>query len=115
MQYLTYEEYVEIGGNLDLTAFKRNIDRACGFIRNETFNRIEKMKSIPIEVKPCCRDLVERISEQPLSSKSQTAGAVSESVTYAKTDDILDIIFDYLGCVENDEGIPLLYRGGGKY
>ena len=41
MQYLTYEEYTEIGGTLDLAAFNRNIDRACGIIDNATHNRIE--------------------------------------------------------------------------
>ena len=51
MQYLTYEEYTEIGGTLDLTAFNRNIDRACGIIDNTTHNRIEYMDDVPSEKK----------------------------------------------------------------
>ena len=44
MTYLTYEEYSNsLGGALDLTAFSRNIDRACGIIDNATHNRIEGM------------------------------------------------------------------------
>jgi hypothetical protein len=125
MQYLTYSEYVEIGGVLDETAFKRTIDRACGFIRNETFNRIEHMRHLPDEVKPCCRDLVEYmannlVTKAAVSSKSQSAGGVSESESYAvKTlddavADMQSIVFDYLGSITDDYFVPLLYRGGGR-
>ena len=34
MIYLTYDEYSAMGGICDLTAFNRNIDRACGVIDN---------------------------------------------------------------------------------
>lgn len=125
MQYLTYEEYTEIGGALDSAAFNRNIDRACGFIRNETFNRIEQMRFLPAEVKPCCRDLVEYLArnvsrETALSSKSQSAGGVSESESYVVKSkeemayDMQDIVYDYLASVTDDWYSPLLYRGGGR-
>jgi hypothetical protein len=122
MQYLTYEEYTEIGGSLDLTAFSRHIDRACGFLRNETHRRIEKMREIPREVKLCCRDLVEYIATNPLtekmvSSRSQSAGSVSESESYEnktaddRLKDMQNIIYDYLASVTDDYCTPLLYRG----
>ena len=125
MQYLTYEEYTEIGGTLDLTAFKRNIDRACSIINNETKRRIENMKEIPQEAKACCRDLVEYISSSSLankgiSSQSQSAGGVSESVSYASISseqnysNIEDIVSDHLLSVFDDFGTPLLYRGANK-
>ena len=59
MQYLTYEEYTEIGGTLDLTAFKRNIDRACTMIDLRTQSRLEDFEEIPKIVKTVCADLVD--------------------------------------------------------
>lgn len=122
MTYLTYEEYTEIGGTLDLTAFNRNIDRACAMIDNATHNRIECMAKVPQRAKALCRDLVEYLarystSDIVVSSRSQSAGGVSESESYVtKTDvelqdDIDNMIADYLMTETNDNGTPLLYRG----
>ena len=122
MQYLTYEEYTEIGGTLDLTAFKRNIDRACGVVDTETRNRVENMKEMPRQVKACCRDLTEYLHNnstlaKSVSSKSQSAGGVSESESYSEKTaedmfgDIMNILYDYLGSLTDDNGTPLLYRG----
>lgn len=121
MQYLTYEEYTEIGGTLDLTAFKRNIDRACAMIDIRTQSRLEAFDSIPQIVKMVCADLVEYIAtntvEKPIvTSKSQSAGGVSENESYAvKTaDDFandLDRIIEPLALVKIKNGISILYRG----
>lgn len=121
MIYLDYAQYAEIGGVLEMTAFNRYIDRVCGIIDNATFGRIEKMTEIPRQVRACCRELVEymakNVEQGNVSSQSQSAGGVSESVTYANksTEDIenecANIIFDFLGNVKTDNGTPLLYRG----
>ena len=122
MTYLTYEEYSNMGGVLDLTAFNRNIDRACGVIDNATHNRIECMAEVPQRAKALCRNLVEYLarystSDMVVSSRSQSAGGVSESESYVtKTDvelqaDIDNIIADYLMTETDDNGTPLLYRG----
>ena len=122
MIYLTYEEYSNIGGICDLTAFNRNIDRACGIIDNATHNRIEYMADVPQRAKALCRDLVEYLtrystSDMVVSSRSQSAGGVSESESYVtKTDvelqaDIDNMIVDYLMAETDDNGTPLLYRG----
>ena len=122
MTYLTYEEYSNMGGVLDLTAFNRNIDRACGIIDNATHNRIEGMAEVPQRAKALCRDLVEYLarystSNMVVSSRSQSAGGVSESESYVtKTDtelqaDIDNMIADYLMAETDDNGTPLLYRG----
>ena len=122
MQYLTYDEYTEIGGILDLTAFNRNIDRACGVIDNATHNRIEYMAEVPQRAKALCRDLVEYLAkndttEIAVTSRSQSAGGVSESESYVtKTDvelqaEIDNMIADYLMAETDDNGTPLLYRG----
>ena len=122
MQYLTYEEYTEIGGTLDLTAFKRNIDRACAMIDIRTQSRLESFEIVPQIVKTVCADLVGYIAnntvEKPfVSSRSQSAGGVSESENYAtKTlkdvnDEAYSIVYDYLVMETDDCGTPLLYRG----
>lgn len=121
MIYLTYEEYSEIGGILDLTAFNRNIDRACAMIDNRTQSRLECFEEIPQIVKVVCADLVEYIStntvEKPIvTSKSQSAGGVSESESYAtKTAEDysadLDRIFEPLAVVKTKNGISITYRG----
>lgn len=121
MQYLTYDEYISMGGELNETAFLRNIDRACAMIDIRTQSRLETFESIPQIVKIVCADLVGYIStntvEKPIvSSKSQSAGGVSESESYAvKTaEDFandLDRIIEPLGIVKTKNGISILYRG----
>lgn len=122
MTYLTYEEYSNMGGVLDLTAFNRNIDRACGLVDNYTFCRLQKSSSVSKAAKACLRDVVEYIANNAsngkvINSKSQSAGAVSESESYAtKTleetnEETYNIIYDYLASELDVDGVPLLYRG----
>ena len=121
MQYLTYEEYTEIGGTIDLTAFTRNIDRACAMIDIRTQSRLESFESIPQIVKIVCADLVDYIStnsiEKPIVlSRSQSAGGVSESVSCAiKTaedfENDINRIFDPLAVLKTKNKISVLYRG----
>ena len=122
MIYITYEEYSNIGGICDLTAFNRFSDRAFGIVDNATHNRIEYMADVPQRAKALCRDLVEYLArndttEIAVTSRSQSAGGVSESESYAtKTaddvyGDIQNMIYDYLLNVTDDKGTPLLYRG----
>ena len=122
MQYLTYEEYITIGGELELTAFNRNIDRACGIVDTHTFKRLHEMREIPSQVKVCVRDLVEYLANnsiitKTITSKSQSAGGVSESESYSEktleqmTEETTGIIYDYLSGVTDDYFAPLLYRG----
>ena len=120
MIYLTYTEYKEIGGTLEETAFNRYIDRACAMIDNRTQSRFECFEELPQIVKVVCADLVDYIAtntvENTVTSKSQSAGGVSESESYATktaedyfTD--LDRIFEPLAVVKTKNGISILYRG----
>ena len=122
MIYLTYDEYSAMGGICDLTAFNRFSDRAFGIVDNATHNRIDCMAEVPQRAKALCRDLVEYLArndttEIAVTSRSQSAGGVSESESYAtKTaddmyGDIQNMIYDYLLNVADDNGTPLLYRG----
>ena len=120
MAYLTYTEYKEIGGTLDETAFNRNIDRACVMIDVRTQSKLECFEEIPQIVKVVCTDLVDYITtntvEKTITSKSQSAGGVSESESYAtKTAEDysadLDRIFEPLQVVKTKNGISILYKG----
>lgn len=123
MNYLTFEEYISLGGVLDITAFNRNINRACAAINRESHSRIAKMSAIPDNVKILCRELTEyyavnsNVSEKGVASWSQSAGVVNESVSYiSKTaddvqSDICSMIYEYLSCLTDDSGTPLLYKG----
>lgn len=120
MQYITYEEYTEIGGLLDLTAFKRNVDRACGVIDGATHNRIEHMAEVPRAAKALCRDLVDYFatcsaSDAGVSSRSQSSGSVSESYQLKNKEEqaqaVENMILDHLMAAKDDNGTPLLYRG----
>ena len=121
MKYLSYEEYINMGGVLDIAVFQRNIDRACLMIDRRTQGRLADFSEIPYEAKCLCRDLVEYISEtavnKTITSKSQSVGAVSESESYAtkSAEDFaydLDRLFEeYLTEVKTKNGISVLYRG----
>lgn len=105
-----------------MTAFKRNIDRACGFVDLQTQSRLQGVLEASARVKACVRDLVEYLaanvsSGKTVTSKSQSAGGVSESESYAtKTSEdinseMLNIVYDYLATEKTDCGTPLMYRG----
>ena len=121
MKYLSYEDYTNMGGVLDIAVFQRNIDRACLMIDRRTQGRLDDFAEIPYEAKCLCRDLVEYISEtavnKTITSHSQSAGAVSESVSYAvkSAEDFtydLDRLFEeYLSEVKTKNGVSVLYRG----
>lgn len=123
MAYLEYGEYLSLGGVCDLTVFNRNIIRASSVIDNNTYGRLKNMSNISINVKACCRDLIEyfatnaNINEKPVASWSESAGDVSESVSYGTKDfetfenDVKNIVFDYLFTETDDNGTPVLYKG----
>ena len=121
MQYLTYEEYKSMGGELNETAFKRSIYKACGVIDEHTHCRLQKGEIVSDMVKACICELVEYINNNSatknITSKSQSAGGVSESESYSTkstddmSDDMYNIIRSYLSNELDIDDVPLLYRG----
>lgn len=122
MEYLTYEEYQDIGGTAELTTFNRYADRAFGVIDNATFLRVKSMAEIPSSVKSLCRELIDFFVNNPaeegeVTSHSQSAGGVSESKSFAvnssedKQKIINNLVYDYLYSVYDDNGTSLLYKG----
>lgn len=123
MEYLTYEEYEQLGGTLSETDFSKEIHRACAFVDSRTFDRLQTTETISPKVKYCCKDLVEYLASAKsvdgriVSSRTQKANNLSESETYSsathdeRNADMLEIVYDYLINEKDDNGTPLMYRG----
>jgi hypothetical protein len=120
--YLEYNEYQQMGGVLDASAFTIYSRKAESLINSQasgqTGYRISKLTELPEAIKDCVFDLIECISANDgnsrIASESQSSGGVSESVTYNVKDasqvaeQLDDIIYNAfygsgIGC--------LLFRG----
>lgn len=118
MEYLTYETYREMGGELEQPAFHRYSYMAQKEIDRETFGRIENMAAIPEAVEMLMFELigvntqadvtVENITNETVGKWSRTYGE-KEAGEYTAAKQAL--ILQYLSRVCDDEGTPLLYRG----
>lgn len=119
--YLSYEEYVELGGNGDSSLFPRLSYRAESVINRYTNNRVKRMETVPEAVKRC---MVELITTMYASDPAVTAlsGALTGfsndgySENYAAPKKSAEAVYfgtiaDYLAAEKDDTGTPLLYRG----
>ena len=78
-QYLTYSEYIELGGTLEETPFNLLEFEARKEIDKRTLNRLENVDSIPDEVKLCVYHLIEKINSYAVSLNS-TNNIASETI-----------------------------------
>lgn len=131
--YLTYEEYLNMGGTLDEAAFDNYLIDSEMLIDWYTFNRLHGETEIPERVKQCVFKL---ISLADMKSKSLVLGrevdgtgnasvsaqsndGVSISYNTLSASQALDliklesgqIVKQYLNGVVNSVGRKLLYRG----
>ncbi len=91
MQYLSFEEYTQKGGELPSTAFSQYLFDAQSYIDLYTNNRISKMKEIPEEVKLCTFKLIDLYEQQDscLTTSDDNRSIYSQandgvSITYHK-------------------------------
>ena len=127
-QYLTYEEYKALGGNLDITPFNLLEFEARKKIDNRTQNRIKYMNSKPEEVKLCVNAMINTLVQYVIdSSKGINKNIASESIDgysvsfitgsqiqesiKSKKSELEDIIQTYLGDIRTSDNIPVLYLG----
>lgn len=124
-QYLTYNEYKALGGNLDITPFNLLEYEARRIIDNRTLQRLKGIEIIPQEVKMCMFSLINTINNyanQGQTSKNISSESVgSYSVSYitgtqiqetinSKNAELTDIVLTYLtGVFVNGE--HLVYLG----
>lgn len=122
-QYLTYEEYKEMGGALDRVPFDLLEYDVRKMIDERTFGRLAHLSSVPLDVKMCVFRMVETI-EKYLPLETQNKAIASEntdgySISYrkleisdisTKREELKNIMEIYLSNVIVD-GIPALYIG----
>lgn len=126
-QYLTYDEYQELGGTLEEMPFNILEFEARKQIDMRTQNRLHNVDTIPNEVKMCMYQLIDRINNynDSINSATNSNGSISseqtdgysisynqvnatqiESIVNSKQIELTDIIISYLfGLVINGEHI----------
>lgn len=121
--YVTYEEYLNMGGTADRVEFLAAERRARYLLNAQasggTGRKLAQMESVPQGVKDCIFDLIAYAASfsagtRQVSGESQSQGGASESISYVtKTDEQMqaeqeDIIYNTL----YGAGLGwLLYRG----
>lgn len=116
-QYLTYEEYKNLGGTLEEMPFNILEFKARKQIDNATFNRLVDLKSQVQEVKMCIYDLITELNKSEEQSNKSSESIDGYSVSYKSVDTkeqnkiYGNIIRDYLGESKLEDGTPYLYCG----
>jgi len=125
-QYLSYEEYMELGGTLDEVPFNELEFECRRIIDSKTQNRLKNADEIPEEVKMLENKMIQTLQGYYISLEKAQSGVASEntdgySVSYissnqisqlieGKIDVLQDLVSTYLfGVVVNNE--HLLYCG----
>ena len=122
-QYLTYDVYQSLGGNLDQAPFNLLEYNARKIIDKRTFGRLVDKGQEYQEVKLCVYNMIttlnsyssydmqnKAISSENIDGYSISYGTPQKSTTEAKNSELEDIINSYLANVVIDN-IPVLYRG----
>ena len=130
--YLTYEEYQEMGGTLDLTTFQNYEFEAEATINWYTFNRLSKDTNIPDAVKRVIKYLIDLIQQQNAVLTATESGDNSSGIIASQSNDGVSVSYAvlsagermkalkeseketierYLQGVVNEAGRRLLYRG----
>lgn len=130
--YLTYDEYMRMGGTLDEITFTNFEFQAEAQINYATFSRLKKDKVIPVEVIRLTHYLVGLMEKKSHAFSlgkgnssdgayitSQSNDGVSTSYSGLAPSDLIELckadflnaIRSYLDGVTNEAGHKLLYRG----
>lgn len=115
-QYLTYDEYKKLGGNLSEMPFNLLEYRAEKEVDELTSNRFRKVSNYPQELKLCINNLITNIDKynESETKSSETVGNYSVSydkpVTKEKKEELKSIIKTYLSTTKIDN-VFVLYCG----
>lgn len=108
-QYLTYNEYKALGGELDLTPFNLLEYDARKEIDKETLGRLINLDKQKEEVKMCMWELINlQIS---INNRVDISGNVVNYTNREIVKTKVDTIRRYLLNCELEDGTPYLYRG----
>ena len=116
-QYLTYGEYVELGGNLQEMPFNILELSARKKIDERTLNRLKNVTDIPQEVKICVYNLIKLLNDYEKSNGNVASENIDGySISYRQLNETIkeqeiinSIETDLFGVVVNKEHI--LYLG----
>lgn len=129
MEYITYTEYVELGGVLSESDFSKAYRRARAELDNVTFGRLRNESEVDSDVKACLAEMIDLCAADfALYSSSEGVQAVQNvsndgvSVSYATAtvgdwfatvypNRVREIAQLYLSGKRNSNGVQLLYRG----
>lgn len=137
MTYLTFDEYQEMGGVLDETAFNDLEFEAETYVDWYTFDRLRNETEIPDRVKKCMYHIIKLLNDQitlfsndsgsggssddsankQIASQSNDGVSVSYNIISASEalelakNDVNQTIKRYLQGLSNSLGRKLLYRG----
>ena len=122
-QYLTYQEYLALGGTLDEMPFNLLEFNARKKIDERTFGRLIDKGQEYKEVKLCIYNMIttlnsyssydtqnKAISSESTDGYSISYGTPQKSVTEAKNSELEDVIDTYLSNLIVDD-VRVLYRG----
>ena len=122
-QYLTYQEYLALGGTLDEMPFNLLEYNARKKIDERTFERLVDKGQEYQDVKLCIYDMIttlnsyssydtqnKAISSESTDGYSISYGTPQKSITEAKNSELEDIMNSYLANIVIDN-VPVLYRG----
>lgn len=122
-QYLTYQEYLALGGTLDEMPFNLLEYNARKKIDERTFGRLINRGQEYQDVKLCVYDMIttlnsyssydtqnKAISSESTDGYSISYGTPQKSITEAKNSELEDIMNSYLANIVIDN-VPVLYRG----
>ena len=122
-QYLTYQEYLALGGTLEEMPFNLLEYNARKKIDERTFGRLVDKGQEYQEVKLCVYNMIttlnshssydtqnKAISSETIDGYSVSYGTPQKSTTEDKNSELEDIMNSYLANIVIDN-VPVLYRG----
>lgn len=123
-QYLSYDEYVGLGGTLEETPFNILEYEAQLNIDNYTYGRLKNLEEQKTETKMCIYNLMNTLQSYAIGNKKgknvaseNTDGysvsyvGISRELTKAQKDEVKGIIETYLSECRLADGTPYLYIG----
>ena len=123
-QYLTYEEYRDLGGTLDETPCNILELQARKDIDKYTFGRLQNLDKQINEVKVCIYELIKNLAsyskyverDKSISSENTDGYSISykgadENVSKTIVSENRGIIRTYLAECKLEDGTPYLYKG----
>ena len=111
--YLTFEEYIEMGGTLDNATFTRMEFRAIKEIDRYTFNRLQTETTVRESVKRLTYEIIiVAVCTQGNQVTASNNDGVSQNYQIIDFNTVVSqLINTFLACETTADGTMLLYRG----